>query len=161
MKILRFSVRNLCGSSLSADLFEVNIKNGIVSRRLWLFSLNVIAQGTLIFMIIVINFIVGRLCRRRHQQIGFLCRREVLEAVGSSRSGCEMQVSRRLLCCCVVVLWQAIEAVIKRIYCGLGFGWCWRWCFSVGCLCFKRHAFKALRAFGLSIDIILIIIMIK
>lgn len=65
------------------------------------------------------------------------------------------------MCCCVVavVLWQAIKAVIERIDSGLGR--CWRWCFSVG-MCFLRHNLKGtLRAVGLSVDIILIIIMIK
>lgn len=128
------------GSSLPTNLLEVNIENGIVSRRPGPLSHNVSLLRAIIETII--NFIDG------------LGRRSVeLETVRGSCCRRELQVSgsRPLRGC--VVLCQAIEAVIERIYCGLC--WCWRWCSRV------NKCFGTFQSVGLSIDVILIIIMRK
>lgn len=66
--------------SLTPDLLEVNIENRVVSRRRGFVSLNIVSRRTLILIKVIINFIVRRR-GRRHQQVNFLWRREVLEDV--------------------------------------------------------------------------------
>lgn len=120
---------------LTSDLFEINIKNGIVSRRWFrLFSLwHVIYIASWIFRLIITMIIINFTddCRRRRcwlsQQFRFF-------------SGCEIRVSSA----CVLLVWcgcfyrrfrlwsaesrKTIKAIIKWIYCGSQErGGCSRW----------------------------------